>query len=404
MLVPNLPHLIEAARQATPGTPRHRRPHQPLQPRWASAVAEVPARRRAAAWIPSTPVAASLLTRPGIATLARIATDAALDQASGLGSALRKYQLFCNQLDIPPADQFPASGDTIHAFALWLTAPDAAQSRAHAEHALQFERVSTETALKYLADIRTWHIAHGQPVPLSAAAYERVTLDLKAFSRLGREEKMGLRPPVLIEHLHTISPLVDRTDPFESAAWAWTVIAFFSLGRGGEGTVPSRNAFQPHRHATFGRARYDKDGQGRRCLVIPLPSAKTSAILPDQALHVSWQKSPGIDPLAAFAHHTTINTPDANAHVFAWRDRRDRLRPLTASSWIACVRGWYRRAGTPRDDITGHCFRIGGATYWLAQGKDEAFVRMLGRWSSLAFQMYIRGFHLIGTQHFWGTA
>jgi len=47
----------------------------------------------------------------------------------------------------------------------------------------------------------------------------------------------------------------------------------------------------------------------------------------------------------------------------------------------------------------GHSFRIGGASFYLAQKVNPEIVRLAGRWKSLAYEAHIRAFELIGNRH-----
>ncbi|ORY86733.1 hypothetical protein BCR35DRAFT_254346, partial [Leucosporidium creatinivorum] len=40
--------------------------------------------------------------------------------------------------------------------------------------------------------------------------------------------------------------------------------------------------------------------------------------------------------------------------------------------------------------FTGHSLRPGGATWYILRGADDRTVRQLGRWSSSAWESYIR--------------
>ncbi|KIJ42976.1 hypothetical protein M422DRAFT_170431, partial [Sphaerobolus stellatus SS14] len=40
----------------------------------------------------------------------------------------------------------------------------------------------------------------------------------------------------------------------------------------------------------------------------------------------------------------------------------------------------------------GHSFRIGGASYYLAQKVNPEIIRIAGRWRSMAYETYIRAF------------
>ncbi|KAH8918838.1 hypothetical protein BT69DRAFT_1285359 [Atractiella rhizophila] len=48
-------------------------------------------------------------------------------------------------------------------------------------------------------------------------------------------------------------------------------------------------------------------------------------------------------------------------------------------------------AGLERD-VSGHSFRIGGASFFLGQGISPLTVQWAGRWKSLAFTFYIRAY------------
>ncbi|KAF8218929.1 hypothetical protein L208DRAFT_1345527 [Tricholoma matsutake] len=47
----------------------------------------------------------------------------------------------------------------------------------------------------------------------------------------------------------------------------------------------------------------------------------------------------------------------------------------------------------------GYSFRIGGASFYLAQGVSPEIVRIAGRWKSLACQAYIWVFELVASRH-----
>lgn len=52
----------------------------------------------------------------------------------------------------------------------------------------------------------------------------------------------------------------------------------------------------------------------------------------------------------------------------------------------------------------GHSFRIGGASFFLAQGVNPEIVRLAGRWKSLAYEAYIRSFEQIASRHLGGLS
>ena len=55
------------------------------------------------------------------------------------------------------------------------------------------------------------------------------------------------------------------------------------------------------------------------------------------------------------------------------------------------------KKGYPR--ISGHCFRIGGTTFYLISGVPPDMVKKFGRWRSQAFLEYWRCLDYLGAIH-----
>ena len=47
----------------------------------------------------------------------------------------------------------------------------------------------------------------------------------------------------------------------------------------------------------------------------------------------------------------------------------------------------------------GHSFRIGGASFYLAQKIDPEIIHLAGRWRSLAYEAYICAFEQVTSRH-----
>ena len=65
-------------------------------------------------------------------------------------------------------------------------------------------------------------------------------------------------------------------------------------------------------------------------------------------------------------------------------------RLLTRSSVSALLRDAARHAGLPYKSLKGHSFRIGAASAAAAAGLLDWLIKVLGRWSSDCYQLYIR--------------
>lgn len=103
---------------------------------------------------------------------------------------------------------------------------------------------------------------------------------------------------------------------------------------------------------------------------------------------VYWGKQIGpTDPLAAILLHMRMNHPPANLPLFSYWNGNVHL-PLTKSHFLARLQQLARQAGLPY--ITGHSLRIGSTLEYLLRGTPFDVVKLIGRWSSDAFTIYLR--------------
>ena len=65
-------------------------------------------------------------------------------------------------------------------------------------------------------------------------------------------------------------------------------------------------------------------------------------------------------------------------------------RPLTRARFVIEVKKALDRAGIKSTHFSGHSFRSGAATTVAARGIGDATIKMLGRWNSSAYQVYIK--------------
>ena len=65
-------------------------------------------------------------------------------------------------------------------------------------------------------------------------------------------------------------------------------------------------------------------------------------------------------------------------------------RPLTRARFVIEVKKALDRAGIKSTHFSGHSFRSGAATTAAARGIGDTTIKMLGRWNSSAYQIYIK--------------
>ena len=65
-------------------------------------------------------------------------------------------------------------------------------------------------------------------------------------------------------------------------------------------------------------------------------------------------------------------------------------RYLTRSTVSHLLRDSSKTAGLPHQSLKGHSFRIGAASVAASAGLPDWLIKVLGRWSSDCYQLYIR--------------
>ena len=162
--------------------------------------------------------------------------------------------------------------------------------------------------------------------------------------------------------------------------WAACCLGFFGFLRAGEFTINS--PFDPTVHLTVNDIQADS-------LVNPcsfriyIKCSKTDPFRQGCYVFIGSGKQ-DLCPVRALVHylHLRGSTPGP---LFLLSDGTPLSRLWLASS----VRSILSSADVP-GQFTGHSFRIGAATSAAAHGIPDHLIKTLGRWSSDAYQLYIR--------------
>ncbi len=261
---------------------------------------------------------------------------------------------------------------------------------------IPFEPISVAAAGKYLDAVRAWHIAQGWPPPLSDANRERINWSLRGLENLqARHRSRPPRPPVSLHMLGQLRDSLDLEDPFEACIWAIAACAFWGLMRFGEVTVHSRAAFSPSLHLTRANALFGTDLNGKEYARLDLPSAKTARA--GEIQHVFLCKQNSLCPLDALQNLASVVPAGPSDPLFSWRDQRGHARPMVRDTALKFINSKFTERGF--GTTFGHSFRIGGASFFLSQGVNPEIVRLMGRWRSLAYEVYIRAFEQVASHH-----
>ena len=274
-------------------------------------------------------------------------------------SAQRAYLRFCQNFGSTPV---PADESTLVLFVAHL-----AQS------------ISFASAKLYLTAVRSLHIQLGASDPIAGKLLlERAMRGLKASKPAQRAVP---KIPVTTALLGRIRPLLNLALTNDRAFWALCCIGTFGLLRSGE-FLPTKHSDPPlitwsqltqvTSESFFLEIKTSKTDPFRQGFRAPY-FASGHSVCPFTAVITLWRnRTP-----------RSQRTPDAP--IFVLEDGKQPTR-----AWVVQrLRSVAEQLGLPRDSLSGHSFRKGGATSLAAAGVPDSVIKTMGRWQSTAYQLYV---------------
>lgn len=357
-----------SAKNTLPRTPRTSNiiAHSSLRP-------HVLARDRLAFWM--TPFAENnhtrrtyLVSSNATQTLREVALKSLeANTRKNYGAGLLRFNQFCDCHNITEQHRMPASDDVITAFvAHWCGI------------------VARSTIDTWLAGLAFWHALNGAPWPSGRL----IRIICTAAQKMQPRSKPK-RPPVTVDHLRALHKHLDHSNTFDVAVFATATLAFWGVRRLGELTIPSKNSFNPERHvARTAKRRLRTTPKGVDFYSLTLPWSKTTNVA---GLEITFTDcDDATSPVPAFTRHLMLNShiPSA-APLMSYES-------TAASGWAPLTRDWFLErcnsiwSKSDMTTLTGHSFRIGGATELLLRGTPPDIVAAQGSWKSRAFLEYWR--------------
>ena len=268
---------------------------------------------------------------------------------------------FCLPLNLQP---LPASEDTLILFATHL-----AQTRAHS------------TIKTYLVGVRHLHVIHGLNNPLEDKL--RLQQVLRGIHRVKPNKKCP-RLPVTPFIMSAIKQSLDRHPSFDATMlWAACCMGFFGFMRCGEFTVASQAAYDSNKHLSAADVAVDSH-VNPTMLAVTLKQSKTDQFGNGVTIYLCLTKG-SICPVTAILQYLAIRPPTEGPLFIT-----EQGSPLTKQLFIRRIREALHQANIDSSHYKGHSFRIGAATTAAVCGLNEGPIKALGRWSSAAYQLYIR--------------
>ena len=269
------------------------------------------------------------------------------------------YLRFCDRLNFNPT---PASEDQLILFVTEL-----AQSRA------------ISTIRCYLAAVRHLHVIRGLPSPTEKKL--KLDLVLRGIQRR-RPTRRDTRLPITPLILRIARRELERSPEQDSKMmWAAMCIGFFGFMRTGEFTVTNTSETE----RILGIADVSVDSrENPRLVSLHLRYSKTDQF--GEGVRISLARNDTeLCPVAAVLAYIAVRPPIPGPLLVTTK-----RTALTRRVFVQRLQEILAAAGMNPAPYKGHSFRIGAATTAAAAGIPDSTIQMLGRWSSNAFQAYIR--------------
>ena len=283
------------------------------------------------------------------------------------GSGEKRFIRFClmNRIMSSEGDILPATEGTLVYFASYLA-----------------RTVRHSTIKLYLSAVRNLHLSCGHGDPLQGKLLLRKVL--RGILRYQGQTRI-LRQPVTPGVLLAIQPIL-RTWLGErdfSMIWAAFTLAFFAFLQCSEFTYPGTFKFRPQFDLSADCVSFHPSLACPQQMSIFLKASKTDAFRQGHTLVIACSASQ-VCAVTAMRNYFLAARPRGPLFVF----QSGRL--LTRSVVINLLRDAARNAGVPHNSLKGHSFRIGAASTAAAAGMPDWLIKVLGRWSSDCYQLYIR--------------
>jgi hypothetical protein len=236
----------------------------------------------------------------------------------------------------------------------------------------------------YLAGVRNLHVSRAIPFPeyspqLQLALRGAVNLSAAPIRKL---------PITFVVLTDIFVFLLHRHD--EQMLKAVMSLAFFGCFRAGELCLPDKTHFDPNLHLTCGDVVFH---EAERYVTVVLKRSKTDVANAGVGIHVGCSG----DTICAYcllvAYRGTRSEFSPSSPLFV-----DCFGTILSNSYFQMsTKLLLAAAGYDSSKYSGHSFRAGSATSAANVGFSDWELKMLGRWRSDAYNVYLRNPKIVNT-------
>lgn len=288
-------------------------------------------------------------------------------------AGVSKLISFAENFKIPREALLPIEPEYLYQFVVW-----AGRKLPGLDQPTSAQPIKASTIRTYLSGIKAWHLYRDHPYPHHATP--RIELMLTTAKKLDlQKQEKAIKDPVLVDHLFSL--LESLTDGSLESMTAYTValVAFWGMARLGELMKQTSSQDQVKVKDLV----WDPSNE---YLTIRIRAAKTAAVGEIQEIHLCRQESI-LDPVSAVQHllHSTGASEDDDLFSYPTNTGRRVLTKARCQRIFTTV--WN---SSTESTLTGHSFRVGGASLRWNLGVPIADIVKIGRWRSKAYKIYLR--------------
>ena len=282
-------------------------------------------------------------------------------------AGINKFVHFCTVYNI--SNPLPVSQSVLCLFISYL-----------AKSGLAYGTIRT-----YLAAIRYLQISQDLPEPRESSM-PKLSLVERGIRRVKSIEETGrVRLPITPNILRQLRALwAGNANEFDTIMlWAACCTAFFGFFRLGELTSQSTSGRSSAYGVSVGDVAVDNQ-ENPSVIRIHLQKSKTDQFGRGVDIYMG-RTGEDLCPMSALLAYLAVRGKESGP-LFRLKDGRY----LTKDIFITRVRSALTVLGYDSSAYAGHSFRIGAATTAAEQGVEDSVIKMLGRWESSAYQLYVR--------------
>ena len=241
-------------------------------------------------------------------------------------------------------------------------------------------RLALKSIKSYLAGIQHHSIIAGYPIVI--CEMQQLYYLLRGIRRVqGNSHTRHARSPITINHLYQLRLFINQPGSIlvyhdQLVYWAAVTMAFFGLMRSSEYTSSHVNSYNVHHTLLYSDISFAPD---LSYTAVRIRSSKTDPFGTGCTIRIGSTGNQ-LCPVSAI-YHMHRHHIQQTGPFFVFHNGTFLTRTRLAMLLTNCFHD---------TRINTHSFRIGGASTMASAGLSDSTIMSLGRWSSNAYQVYIR--------------